>query len=356
LNGGAKDLGEFEIQARLTSISTDEFLTLPTSKFNGDEPSRNYLSEHRANNINVDWLTHKNEYSPQIIPSGTFVEKKEDGSYVAMIPCDTKKIITDINGNRVEVPDNYNGGIFTELKASCYAKMGGIINMPNSKLQTERLFMKIPQNTNYSSDNPNEFVNKFQTFKYNKIYSVVQRWYSSQDNSSDYDNNTGMVNNIQFKGFENGESIDKLKLDYPNVLQNGSNDYFGNKNVHFCLYFLQYGYRVRSRRSVRVCENIISEPNIYNNVNPLGGGLFNTKNLSRGDNFKTSFIEVPKRDLLLLLEECNRSNFSLDFVGKYYGVDDDISTEPTKDIANVLFFKGLKDVDIIKFLYENNIL
>lgn len=357
LNGGAKDLERFELQISSTRIPLNRFLDLDTSDFEGDEPTKNFLSEHRANNINVDWLTHKDESSPQIIPTSGIAEVKSNGAYVALIPCDTKKVITDINGNRIEVPDNYNGGIFTELKASCYAKMDGDINMPNAKLQTDRIFMKIPQDTNYSSNNPNEFIQKFETFKYNKFYSVVQRWFSADgDNSSDYDTNTGMINNISFADINGSNPIDELKLDYPNVLKSSTNEYFGDKNVHFCLYFLQYGYRVRSRQSVRICEDIVSESNIYNNANPLGGGLFNTKNLCRGDNFKTAFIEIPKKDLLLLLEECNKSNYSMDFLGKYYGVDDDISIDPTQNIANVLFFKGLKEMDIVKFMYENNIL
>lgn len=360
VNGGESSLDPFVIQVR-GFVDNYDFDADP-SDFDGEPSNKLFLSQHRATRINGQLLDYRIPIDPVQLVEGQFARVEDVGSVAYIVPCNKRKIVTDPDGNDRVVPDDSPEGVFTEFDGALITRMEGGMDNPPTKIATDRVFMKVPQNVRYE-DSPAQWIDEYRTFEAGKYYSVVQRWASKKTSSDsgcrEYDN-VGMVVNLEDKDNEGTPrpQFSDFKLDYndPNGC-GGPNgyDFFMGKNVHFCLYHLQYGYKLVGNRRI-TCPDIVGQGNIRYNNNPLGGGLVSTQHLARGDLYKTDFIEVPKRDILLLLNDCPRSNYGLGLVGRYYGVEDELGIDSPSERSNVLFFKGIKESDCLFMLYKYNLI
>jgi hypothetical protein len=353
INGGRNSIDPFHIEVKAVNINDAFKFNKNPDYFSGEKTDKLDLSRHRAGKFNNSIIDYKDPLDEQALLPSTYISLEGDGVCAYLIPCNRRKVATDPEGNLVEVDDSQEG-LYTEFDGAIIARMLGEVDRPNTKVLTDRVFMKIPQWGNYD-DSPEDWVSRKHTFKANRLYSIVQKWFSANGNDDDY-SNVGMVANLLDKdddGVANADFAD-YKLDYP--LQT---EYFKNRNVHFCLYFLQYGYKSKTKRinqSTITCEEIVGKDNIRFNSNPIGGGLINTQHLAKGANFMTNFLEIPKKDIIELLNNCKRSDYSQRLVGKYYTPTGNLDTAPTNTLNNTLFFKGLKEADCFRFLYENNLL
>lgn len=353
INGAKNSIDPFHIEVAKVPIGESFSFNKNPDFFRGELTSKLDLATHRATRFNNTILDYKNPNDIQILGANSYASFEEDGVCAYIIPCNSKKIATNIEGDIVEVSDDQIG-LYTEFKGAIISKMEGEIDRPTTKVLTDRVFMKIPQSQNYDSD-PEQWLGKHHTFKANKYYSIAQRWYS-KDNSQNNYSNTGMLRNLLDRDDDNAPNptFDNYKIDYPPM-----KDFFTDRNVHFCLYFLQYGYKAKTKVAdpdTITCPDIVGKENVRFNSNPLGGGLVNTQHLAKGANFQTNFVEVPKKDIYTLLTSCKRSDYFLKLEGKYYTPTESLDNDPTNTLNNVLYFKGIKDSDCIFHLYKYNLI
>ncbi len=71
----------------------------------------NKISDDKINN-DIDGSIVK---KMSILNKNDYISYKRKGDFIYILQCNRKKIITDELGNEIEVPDDYNGGIYTEF-------------------------------------------------------------------------------------------------------------------------------------------------------------------------------------------------------------------------------------------------
>ena len=174
--------------------------------------------------------------------------------------------------------------------------------------------------------------------------------------------------------------------------------FFGGQWLNFCLFFPQYGFAFDSSNSDRLYDTADVYHNNYDNLyfvqdnrQKIFAGLSNTKNLLKGDSFRTDFIVVPKEELekLRLINQkginIGRFNVGSDIIpnpsntihlspktyryekikplsatvtGRQYdkfGWDDYVSSYasvPEGEIPTAYLFRGMYDNDCVQLVFD----
>jgi hypothetical protein len=89
----------------------------------------------------------------KLLDKSEYIKYEKNGDFVFLIPCNRKKIITNDNGDIINVPGEYDGGVFTEFRGFITLELTNeintnLINIDNSadvKIQPYRLRYKFPQ-------------------------------------------------------------------------------------------------------------------------------------------------------------------------------------------------------------------
>lgn len=331
---------------------------------------------------------------------------KRDGDFVFIINCNRKKVIINDLGERVEVPESYNGGIYTEFKGFIILEYTeDSIPVPFKKINDEiakntrsvtqfRTRIKIPQSANpkqglESSSTAHQWRNQHYTFSANTIYSVARfnatvynkiRHIYVRDDDNDGFTNIDSVNNLYNKdprfmvGVIQTDGEDNEPYEFPsNGADKSGTKLFGGNWLNFSIYLPQLGYvvsdefdgmRVNTYFHIPKAENRLTDNN-----DPIAANDTNTKWFPRTDLNWTNFIVVPENEIKIfrgyskkggdsndryfknITNIINKSNYMYGEKDCPYGggKKDGNSSNSTKD-SEVYFYKGFDTADCIDFV------
>jgi len=328
---------------------------------------------------------------------------KRDGDFVFIINCNRKKVIINDLGERVEVPESYNGGIYTEFKGFIILEYTeDSIPVPFKKINDEianntrsvtqfRTRIKIPQSANpkqglESSSTAHQWRNQHYTFSANTIYSVARfnatvynkiRHINVRDDDNDGFTNIDSVNNLYNKdprfmvGVIQTDGEDNEPYEFPsNGADKSGTKLFGGNWLNFSIYLPQLGYvvsdefdgmRVNTYFHIPKAENRLSDNN-----DPIAANDTNTKWFPRTDLNWTNFIVVPENEIRIFRGFQKKGGDNGDDYFKNNTINIDNYMHGLKDCpygggrrlgipsnsidSNVYFYKGFDTADCIDFV------
>lgn len=331
---------------------------------------------------------------------------KRDGDFVFIINCNRKKVIINDLGERVEVPESYNGGIYTEFKGFIILEYTeDSIPVPFKKINDEiahntrsvtqfRTRIKIPQSANpkqglESSSTAHQWRNQHYTFSANTIYSVarfnatvynkINHIYvrdKDEDGFTDIDSVNNLYNEDRcfMVGVIQTDGEDNEPYEFPsNGADKSGTKLFGGNWLNFSIYLPQLGYVVSDEfdgMRVNTYFHIPQEKNrLTDNNDPIAANDTNTKWFPRTDLNWTNFIVVPENEIKIfrgfpkkggdnddnyfknITNIINKSNYMYGEKDCPYGggKKDGNSSNSTKD-SKVYFYKGFDTADCIDFV------
>jgi hypothetical protein len=278
---------------------------------------------------------------------------KRDGDFVFIINCNRKKVMTSETGEKINVSDDYPGGVYTEFKGSLileYTKdevpMNWTLYLDTSGTNRGRLLpvrerYKFPQSATkahsfrkevdeQSVNDTQEWRRQYYTFEAGKLYSIakfhgiVENRDDGEDDQNvvegfltgDYINTTvgaalgNLVGMIQTNDYgTTGNTI--YEMPHNATGDASRRDIFVANWMNFSVYFPQMGNLVSHLNRVRYMrsnshfsqnfKNDSSNHFYQDNAQPIIGGDFNTKWLARSDLNWTDFIEVPEEDIRTII-------------------------------------------------------
>jgi len=351
-------------------------------------------------NISTENVNVENDIA--VLNADQYVSFKESGQFVYIIQCNRKKIITNEFGNDVEVDSNSNEGIFTEFKGFITFEYSDLTELPVSTttnidgrpVRVIRLKYKFPQRgsvgdvLNKTDESQNDKWRKqYYTFTNGNYYSVAKY------NTLDFNENSGSgLNGIDILDrdpFNNvgiiatggqGDFPDtNTSYQHPTNGKRGMLDMFGSQWLNFCIYFIQQGYvnrdegdrRTNSQWTTFTDGSHFTDPN--NQL--VASYVRNTAMFARNDRHQTTFINIPKNDIINILNEypdlkgftntqiptvvldgqyANGIN-SNPITGGYGGYLNGNSTTPTKD-PKYYFYRGFDTADCLEYLIRLNLI
>ena len=309
-----------------------------------------YISGTTSNPVTEMLLLDKTEYSRY------FDEAK--GSFVFIINCNRKKVITDKEGITIQVPDSNIGGIFTEFRGfitfeidDTDAPINAETNLGNyTRVRGFRYKLKVPQKAdrNQSFDwpvggveDPNTIAwrKQDQVFIGGKYYSVAKFHgmvsnTDTQDADQHMDNgflDNDRINNGTWVGHDNYDMylsntaiiqtdtmtsvdpiVDNSSYQFPSNIV-GIDDghyYFGGNWLNFALHLPQIGYCYQGfshlitddghyiRSNTNFSKRFDQSYYYLDNEQDIAAGEKNTQGFARSDFHYTAFIEINKNDLV----------------------------------------------------------
>ena len=302
----------------------------------------NTISDDEINNVdptkNMVKLS-KTEYSVY----------KRDGDFIFIINCNRKKVITNINGDKIIVDNNSPNGVFTEFKGFItleYTKKELPMDFDsnignNTKITPFRCKIKIPQHADRnhsfrkettsdltSETDTNNWRKQYKTFKSNEFYSVSKfhGLVYNKSESKDANEDTGFITSDKINDavigsdcwstvgiIQTSDNLDKdignEKYEMPsNSTNNGNVEYFGGNWMNFTIHLPQIGFFTGDndvarntvggmRFNTNFSQNFKSDYYYNDNTQEIVGGDFNTKYFTRSDLHYTDFIHIPKKDI-----------------------------------------------------------
>lgn len=145
-----------------------------------------------------------------------------------------------------------------------------------------------------------------------------------------------------------------------------------NQWINFSLYFPNFLYKTkRNLNNSKICTHIIPSNSKYRlkgNNAPIGGNQRDNNFLGRGDTYQTDFIEVDKVDLVDFFYDPkinNNSQLGLRITNTplngttykravtSFNTNQEISDN---DLSQYYFFKGILTNDIMKYLFNSNVI
>jgi hypothetical protein len=334
--------------------------------------------------------------------AGQYTSYLDKGVFVYDIPCNRRKVITDDSGNEVEVDANSNEGVFTEFNGFFVFDYSDATELPMNRADeynghvadSRRIRFKVPQETtitgtalsipsiddvNHKAEN-DAWRKQTMNFKGGEFYSVA-RYHgtaNSDDNSAEgYTTDNWVNNTIHY--FTSGHiftnSLTGTSAGSPSPLQlitNGNAAYdnttplFAAEWLNFSLYFPQYtNYSGLDSNTARR-SRLLNADNRFNtmfdpNSQLIAGTLKDTSNLGRSDIHPTKFINVPKTDILKIINYTESG--ALSSLGFRNGFDPPFNDDPLtgtdykSESGTVYLYKGLGSVaDIFTFMRGKNII
>lgn len=215
---------------------------------------------------------------------------------------------------------------------------------------------------------------KFSASKYYSVAKYHPLDWKPGNNEDNIDNGTDPFWNTGLIVTSGGGNWDDANPDYQfphNTIANGSS--FGAQWLNFCLYFPQHTFYHSDDKSTKSNQNPITgyADNAQNNVMyftsentiPLISATIGTARYLRNDWHKTMFVEVPKEDILTILENptpkgfrSNQSPYTVDPLIGNYMYKNSVNVTPAITALNTnvaYFYKGHDTADC--FLYLNSL-
>jgi hypothetical protein len=289
----------------------------------------------------------------QILNENEYSVYKRDGDFAFIINCNRRRVITNDDGDEVEVDANSSEGVFTEFRGFItleYTFESAPMNAesyldPNSAAAREttrtlplRMRLKFPQhadkNGNFvwdqTSTNNINWRKEHMKFEAQKFYSISTFIPAIKNDGSSDGGQWSKVDSFFAKdqmNFAEGnmrQTIGPIRVKDRAGYNNSDYEMVGNAEdsagkdqrfaanwLNLCVYFPQLGYTVNEDRGtsldeVRVADYLAeqykkdNDKNIYfifDNPMPIAGGNVNTKWFGRNDIHWTDIIEVPLADI-----------------------------------------------------------
>lgn len=367
------------------------------------------ISMEDINNGNFDTST-----DIVLLEKSQYNEIIDDGMFILTLPCNRAKKVINEFGELIDTTDDDPNGIFTQFVGMFIVDYGTELNVEplnvprNSRNRTDRGRIKIPQcapepelvleafgfeeSDSFSSERGGTIGGKTQeerialnekwrkqtyTFEGGKIYSVAKFNGATYEDIHDGQwsinySTTGTTTNRTLNTWRNagalpiistGDTAQEFVFNISNgTYVQGSNNLTVNTFVgewlNMCIYFPQI-FNSSGHELIDVTRFLTTDVGdgtdmtIENNYKVVG---FRT-DLSyflRSDLHQTTFVEVPKADLVTIIQNApdkkgfNSADSAFDsspLTGNYAGLG-----------STKYFFRGLHDADIITFLQENGII
>ena len=319
--------------------------------------SQNFISEFEVySNIN----TLSNKEFVRVNPR-SFELYTEAGQFAMRIPCDRRRMITSETGELIDSPDD-SIGVFTEFDGYMFTKP--TIEAGNTGLSDKATYvsLRIPQSTSVYNDYEN-YRKDSRIFKFGRYYSVAQKFGDINRNNDNYRNSTkpedkniflrdncntchGLAGAIDLTPFSNSpkpqpnyDFYDGMMDILRNYNTNGKNPCFWGEWLNLTIYHYNFIYRIRKNRGKsRYNPNIYGGELWYDeDEKKVGDEKVGRNFISNGSYIKTDFIEVPKADILAILDRTvNIENETL-LALKGFTVTNTKTLRTSKDGLNVIF-------------------
>lgn len=357
------------------------------------------ISDEEANKLNIgdiDSLKNIDIVNDiKLISSNQYASIIDNGNFIVELQCNRRKMITSSDGELIDSPDPTKG-VFTEFRGYFLVENPCVDGFQTSDLpptaKVDRVKMKIPTLDNstsnvgipYNNIDPNRWICKHFTFKFNEIYSVTQHIkvfnnYGMIPDMVNERNRSGslrLLNFLELNPFlqlKNNFTHDSFRIiDLPDkdmvatknpiiLNKNFSTTTFENEFLNGCLYFPNL--LSKSKKNIQKdtsCETIISYNTVQingtntnlvairPNKNPLGGNQYNSQFYINSLNAPTNFIKLDKSDYLKFYEVFDRKGVAFDIFNL---------KEPNNLLSNEeikYYYKGLNNANNITSPLDSN--
>ncbi len=353
--------------------------------------------------ITGNLLDTLNDYK-QLFPN-QYTRYVDKGVFTYIIPCNRKKIITDERGFEIEIPNNDSRGVFTEFVGFMVMDYSDQAELPVGRpfeynghvADGLRFRFKIPQTATVTgnalsvpsandSDPAIKVANdvwRKQNYKFaaGDFYSVA-RFHGTSNTYGDNEgysvpyinapthfNSSGAIFTNSVSGITSGgthtaQSIYELQPNTVDVFNSGI-PVFAVEWLNICLYFPQFAnYHGVNSNTARRTRLLNADNRNNSGVDPnktlIGGTLKNTANMARADLNPTTFIKVPKPDIINIINQTINDTTKLGFRNgvdfPYVGANALTGTDYKTLSGTVYVYKGLGDAgDVFAFLRKNHI-
>jgi len=370
--GGETNSEKYAIKQMYRMAGNEEYKLSIRSKRIGKVTEKIYYYPNTLSDEEIERRIATNDYTLhedlKLLDPSEYSVYKRDGDFVFIINCNRKKVIINDFGERIVVPDSYNGGIYTEFKGFVTLEITeDDLKTPNVKhedvvangtrsLTSFRTRIKIPQKSPQglgfqsndwsinASYNPfTRWRNEHFTFSANTIYSIA-RFHALVKNSSGSNNadehNTyngfeeaDVINNLNTESFYNvgvilADGNENNKYEFPTNGTTILNDVsgkkaFGGNWLNFSLYLPQLSYATSENFEINVNTYFrhylgFSKDFLISNNQPIADKDTDTKWFLRSDLNWTDFIAVPENEIRIFRGfpkkggDCNSEYFNGD--------------------------------------------
>lgn len=294
----------------------------------------------------------------------------ENGQFVYVVSCNRKKIITNEFGFDIEVDSTSTNGIFTEFKGFIIFEYSDLSELPvttsnqldGRPIRVRRLRYKFPQSGTTINSGSDELANEnwrkqYYTFNGGELYSVAKFHHllfndgggdTPNINNLDFFNNVGIIVVSNDGGFPDTNS----SFQFPTNGNRNTTSVFGGEWLNFCIHFPQQGFVNREGNDRKTNSHWTSQPNsfhfINNNTQLIASNVRDTIAMARNDTNQTSFIKVPKEDIINILSSPTPKGFRN--IDVPYVLDPLIGVEYKSNASIKYFYKGFDTADCIIFL------
>jgi len=132
---------------------------------------------NQLNNLPTENYTIATQYDSdrdiELLETNRYAKLIDDGNFIVLLPTNRKKVITNEEGNLIEVPFDSEKGVFTEFRGYFIITHLDEVNNPPTRNRTAKIRLKIPQFFDYRN-NPINWIWKHYKFEYGEVYSVSQ--------------------------------------------------------------------------------------------------------------------------------------------------------------------------------------
>ena len=297
----------------------------------------------------------------KLLDKSEYISYKRNGDFVFLIPCNRKKKITNDNGNIVNVPDYYEGGVYDEFRGFITIELENELSTDlipfsnNLNVIPYRIRYKFPQHgtalypyvnlidsSNYSDDEwvylaetlNNKWRIQSKLFCKNKFYTLSRfhpitgndpnHW----DDSQDIDNSSGFLNKTCLNTYTNLDtdvgiiSTENNEYQFPsNIVYSPGIDISTNKpafginwmniSIHFpqltkgvsdldytdYVYTSDYTSMQTSYSTSETLKNDFNRYYVYPNDDIVAANVTNTSCFARPDIHWTDIVDVPIQDI-----------------------------------------------------------
>lgn len=416
--GGETNSEKYAIKQMYRMAGNEEYKLSIRSKRIGKVTEKIYYYPNTLSDEEIERRIATNDYTLhedlKLLDPSEYSVYKRDGDFVFIINCNRKKVIINDFGERIVVPDSYNGGIYTEFKGFVTLEITeDDLKTPNVKhedvvangtrsLTSFRTRIKIPQKSPQglgfqsndwsinASYNPfTRWRNEHFTFSANTIYSIA-RFHALVKNSSGSNNadehNTyngfeeaDVINNLNTESFYNvgvilADGNENNKYEFPTNGTTILNDVsgkkaFGGNWLNFSLYLPQMSYATSENFEINVNTYFrhylgFSKDFLISNNQPIADKDTDTKWFLRSDLNWTDFIAVPENEIRIFRDfpkkggNLNISHFmNINKLNYMYGEKDcpygggrRLGIPSNSIDSNVYFYKGFDTADCIDFV------
>jgi hypothetical protein len=129
------------------------------------------------NNLPLDNTTLSTTYDfdkeIELLQSNKYIKYIKDGSFVVILSPNRKKVITNEEGDLIEVDSDSDVGVFTQFRGYFYITHLDSPDNPATQNRTGKIALKIPQYFDYNQNGTN-WIWKHFIFDAGEIYSVAQ--------------------------------------------------------------------------------------------------------------------------------------------------------------------------------------